>query len=673
MKNLLPLRSRIGISIANGLTMASTPAYGDPITVAVFGTAFAATLGGAIVTAVISFAITSIASMVLTKLFAPKQNAQDRQASVLQISIGEGPREALFGEIATGGSFADGFNYGGSDGTDWEALVIPVADHRCHSLTGFYVGDVYVAFAGDGPVAGYGGQLEVYWREGTEDQVMPSIVTTNGGWAASDNLAGIATVIVAYKADKPDSKTPIWTAGRPSFLWVVKGALLYLPRFDSSVGGAGPHRWDDPSTREWSDNPMDCRYNWVRGIYACDRIDEPGMLLIGRGLSAIEAPAEESFSFANTCDEPVALKNGGSEKRYRCNLVVRANDDYISTEETFAACCAGIIIQRQGGVQVEPGSARSVVAEITDDDFVVGETITFNAFKSDTQRINSVVPRYIEPAQRWADHAAPLRRNLADLAIDGGPREEPLSLIAVTSNTQAQRCGEIRRRLTRMERTASFTLGPRFAHLEEGDWIGWTSARHLRGQRVVFRINSYSLAASWRNTIAIEEISAQAFSWNPAVDELTPGAVAVQQTPPTRGAPSASDWTFTGETIASAGGSQPAIVFAGAAGSDYVEQIVFEYRLAGGTDADWIGSELAGPGVRRREIASVSPGTSYHGAISYIIGGVPTERLVLGPVAAGELSVAGVASADDLAAAQALIDAQAATLHSYDERISALE
>ena len=642
MRSVISLRTRARVAVAFGLvTGLASPAHADPITAAIV-TAFASIGVTVSASAVGAFLISTALSIVLSvamKLFGPKNNAQDRQASVQSINIGENPRELLLGQVATGGSLADAFNYGGEYGTDWEVLIITVADHRCAGLVGFYVGDVYVPFTGDGPVSGYNGQLEVYWLEGTEAQNMPSVVTTYGGWDTDSNLAGCACVVVAYKADKSDAKNPIWTSGRPTFLWVVKGKLCYIARKDSSVGGSGPHRWNNPSTWEWTDNLIDCRYNWVRGVYACDRINQPGMLLVGRGLSDIEAPPARTFAAANTCDELVALKNGGMEPRYRCNLVVKTSDDYIDTEEMFAAACAGIIVQRQGGVEVEPGSARSVVAEITDADLIVGETVTFNRFKPDTDRINTVIPRYIEPDQQWSDHAAPLRRVLADLAQDGGPREDTLTLTAVTSGTQAQRCGEIRRRQARLERSATLTLGPRFAHLEEGDWIAWTSARHLRGQRVVFRITSYNLAESWRNTISIEEIVAACFDWNAPVDELIPGAVAEQQNAPGISPPSPSEWSLNGETIESPDGSQPAIVFTGSVATDYVEQVRFEYRLVGSGDGGWSDAGTAAPSVRRRDVTSLAAGTQYEGAVSYVIGGVPTDRLVLGPVTAGVFDV----------------------------------
>jgi hypothetical protein len=89
-----------------------------------------------------------IVTQAVVDLTMPKTPA--REASEMSIALGEQPRVALFGEANTPGSLVDGFNYGGKYGTDWEVLVIRLADHKCESLTGFYVNDLYVAYTGDG-------------------------------------------------------------------------------------------------------------------------------------------------------------------------------------------------------------------------------------------------------------------------------------------------------------------------------------------------------------------------------------------------------------------------------------------------------------------------------------------------------------------------------------------
>lgn len=573
---------------------------------------------------------------------------QKRQAEATSVTIGEGPREALFGKAAAGGTLLDAFNYGGKYSTDWEVLVLALADHRCDALEGFYIGDTYVAYTGDGPVAGYKGQLEVYWRPGTEDQTPPAVLTSNGGWSSNDRLRGVAYVVIAYKADASDAKAPVWTSGRPSFLWVVRGALVYDPRKDSTVpGGSGPHRWADPSTREWSENAELCRYAYDRGLYACDRVDQPAQLLIGRGLSAIEAPPERIFTAANLCDEDVALAAGGSEKRYRVGGVISADEEFGDVAELFAAAMGGIVIQPEGGVGVEPGHGKSPVAYITDDDLVAGTKVTFSDFRSeaDDEWCNTVAPRYVEPTQKWADHAAPIRRHSADLIADGGPREAALTLRLVTSGTQSQRIGEIRRRLGRLLRTANLTVGPPFCELEEGDWIVWTSARRTKGVPVTFRVESYALGREWRNALSLREISAACFSWSTS-DEIANGATAEAQTPRDGyGYPDPGTWTLTGGAVVGADGStQPVLIVTGAVEDVYVSEVRFEYRphIDGQpADAGWIDPIFASPDVTERRFI-VASGISYDAAVSYRFpGGVPGDRLILTPATSGDLSVPG--------------------------------
>ncbi|MBB4152896.1 hypothetical protein GGQ80_000784 [Sphingomonas jinjuensis] len=483
------------------------------------------------------FLVSAGASLTLsaaTELIVGTGPKQDRQVSSANLQLGEQPRMAVFGDVVVGGSLLDGFNYGGEFGTDWEVLPIAIADHRCEALVGFYLGDVYVPFAGNGPVAGYNGQLVVRWYDGSANAAADPTLVAHGSWSAADRLAGVAYVVVAYKADDPEAEHPVWPGGRPSFQWRVKGKRCYDPRLDDTVaGGAGPQRWANPATWTWTDNLAVCRYNWVRGIFARDQVDRPEQLLVGRGLNPAEAPPERVAAPANLCDELVALKLGGSERRYRVAAAIASDEAAVDVELKFAAACGGIITQPEGSVEIEPGQARAVVAEITDDDILVGKKVTFSLYRSesDEEWCNTVVGTYVEPAQQWKKHAAPVRRVHADILEDGRPRERKLALDYVTSGTQAQRCAEIARRLGRLTATGGFSLGPRFCELEEGDWIAYTSARRTRGQRLIFRIEAYQGDASWQTAFTLRQVAPEVYAWNPG-DEGTDGAVVVQQAAP---------------------------------------------------------------------------------------------------------------------------------------------
>jgi hypothetical protein len=587
-------------------------------------------------TAAIVAAGIAVASMANAMLM-PKVRQQARQASATTLQLGEAPRQAGFGTFATAGSLANAFNYGGKYGTDWEVQSIALADHECEALEGFYVNDVYVAFTGDGVVAGYNGQLEVYWRPGTEGQAVPSVLSTHGGYAASDNGAGVCHVTVCYKSDDEKAKNPIWTAGRPRFLWVLRGLKCYDARADSTVaGGSGAHRWANPATRAWSENAIVCRYNWVRGIYACNRVGDPDMLLVGRGLTAVEAPPENVAARANVCDETVALTAGGSEKRYRCGGMVRADEDYLTVEEYFASACGGVITQPQGCVEIEPGQAKSPTFFFTDADLIAGSDVRWDDFisEADDEWVNTVVPRYVEPAQRWADHAAPVRRVVADVIEDGGPREETLSLPLVTSATQAGRAGEIKRRLGRLQGRGSVTLGPRFSEIEEGDWGVWTSARRFGGAGRTVRVEAWSSGENGHMTLRLRQISASCYT---DTADLSDGAVAVPQGPPPPvGAPDGGSWTLTTALLDQTTALVPGLVVTGAAEDDYARFVKVEYWPDDGvTDpavaTGWTAIGLFGPDIVRIE-APVAADTVYYAAVSYVVGDRTGDRLILGPV-----------------------------------------
>lgn len=627
------------IATAALLVSVSTPALAVPV--AAFTALGLSTALATVAAIVVNIGLSYLAAQLLKPKIA-------KTSSSTTVQLGEVPRQAIFGRAATAGSLVDAFNYGGGYGTRWEVAVFAIADHRCKGLVGFYVDDKFVAFAGDGMVAGYDDHLEVHWLPGTEDQVLPSLLTTNGpGWTADDNMAGVAAVVVAYRADPVDDKNRVFAAGRPQFLFIVDGKLCYDPRKDSTVaGGAGTHRWHDPSTYEWTDNPIVARYNWARGVYACDRIDQPEQLLVGRGLTTTEAPPENVAARANVCDELVALRAGGSEKRYRIGAVVNADEEHIDVEEKFAAACGGVIVQPQGAVEIDPGVAKAPISWFTDDDIVVGTSVKFSRFRSegDDEWCNTVVPKYIEPAQKWGNHAAPIRRVYADVITDGAPRENVHPLTYVTGGTQAQRCGEIDRRMGRLLRTATLTLGPRFAAVEEGDWVVWTSARRTGGQPVTFRVEAYSLDEKWQNTLSLREIAASVFDWHASTDELADGAVATQQVAPDESA-APTGWTLAGTGLSSSGGTMPALVFTGAVPDDiFVSAVKLEYRLDDGSDpgsaTDWTDGATWSSTMTRAQITSVAPGSAYYGALSYITAKGTTDRQILGPATVGAVTSA---------------------------------
>ncbi len=502
----------------------ATPAHADPITTAVVSFFSLTGTAAAVASFVVRSAIYSFASWGMSRisraLSRGRDGAQERQATVTTLSLGETPREAVFGRAVTGGSLIDAFNFGGEHGTDTVVRVIALADHEITQLEGIFVDDAYQGFGFSGVQLGFNGKLDIeFVNAGAAGGVPPVRFASAGGWTAADKLVGVAHVWVATTIDEET-----WT-GHPAFRFLVKGAKLYDPAKDAALGyeGPNPHVWSDPATHEFTENAAVIEYNYRRGIYVTGRHGQPQHLLLGRGLTAEEAPAEAALPWIALCDELV-----GGEPRYRAAGVVTTADGHDAVAQWLADAMAGQVVQREGGIEVEPGHAKAPVMTITDGDLVVGEKVVFNAFSPDgsSGRYNTIIPRYVEPTQGWQDHSGPVRRDLDDIAEDGGPRELTLPLPMVTWGAQADRCAEIRRRRERLEKTATIVLPPRFAALEEGDWINWQSDRRHGGETVTYQIEEVELGPNWRQYLVLREISAEVFDDGDGLDDdadpLTP-------------------------------------------------------------------------------------------------------------------------------------------------------
>lgn len=591
-------------------------------------------------------------ALIVSAIFAPKGPA--RNAAEMAIQLGEQPRSAIFGTAAVAGSLVDGRNYGGKYDTQFEALLIRLADHKCEELVGFYVNDEWVEYTGDGDVPGYedgdDAALQIYFRADTSADPLPPPIGNRSSWSAGYNQGESGCdVCVVYEADKPDEKHPEWPGGRPRFLFVVKGKKCYDPRLDATVpGGSGDHRWDDPGTWEWSDNPAVCRYNWVRGVYANDQVENPAHLLVGRGLSQAEAPPENIIAAANLCDELV-----NDAPRYTFNCPIYSQQPFIEVEEMFAAATGGQIVTREGSVELEPGAAKSVVAEFTDDDLLSGSEVSWNQgvlSEADQEWVNTVVARYVEPTQKYADHSAPVIREATYILADGKPRETQITLRGVDNTAQAQRVAQIILRLGRLWGRGSVTLGPRFCEIEDGDWVNWVSPRRFPdapSYTKTFRVEAYQINEKWQNTLTLRQINSDVYTDLPLRPDYADEFEATEP-PPDIGSPEADNWTLSAISLASGGASIPALRFAGNADDDeFVESIIFEYWADDGIidpvtnpdDPAWISTGNSPPSTTQRDITSVIGGTTYYGAVTYVVDGEPGDRLILGPVTVGEISI----------------------------------
>jgi hypothetical protein len=559
-----------------------------PFIVPIIGAAFsAAAIGQAVVGVALSVGLSALA-----RRLAPKPRALNTAGAGMRLSLRIDPnaeREIIFGRAATAGSLAF-WNVYGPNGTDTIQLVYALADHECTALDRMWVDGKAVTLADDGSggfwVNEYAGlNVKFYsgnWYQNADDDLISSAPS----WSANNKGRGVCYVRVRIASNEQ-----LYPSGLPRFLFEVRGAKLYDWRKDSTNGGSGSHRWGTESTYEWTDNPVVCSYNWRRGIYV------NGDRLAGMSTSAASLPVDVWTAAANACDETVALKAGGTEKRYRCGGVIAVNQDNKSVLVDLVTAYGGFEIDTGGMITPKPGVAQASVVTITDDDLMSDGDVEITPRLPRSELSNAAFGTFHDPNQLYEAVSLPPRISSVDEDQDGGVHlPEHYALDLVPSATQGQRIVEILRRRDRWQKRARLKLRSRFVVLEAGDWITWNSARYGI-EDGVFEVVTSSLNPDLTVNLSLREVSASIYTWVPADDELD------ADNPVDVGAGQASFTTIEdldAEAIVIDGGgsaTRPGLRVTWEPVTDTTVQAVeFQYRRSGDTVALSILSYLPGSG-----------------------------------------------------------------------------
>lgn len=489
-----------------------------PMIVAAAGlTGVAATVG----TAVVGVGL-SVGAGYLARRLQPKPSSTPAQG--MRLSVGNDvnePREILFGTVATAGHLKY-HNHYGPNGNDYIQFLYKLADHECASLVKMYVNGKAVTFGvsgGDGNASGltvseYPGVMWVSFHSGDWAQAADADLVSHAlgePWSANNRGRGVCYVRVTLKYDEE-----LYKDGLPKFLFVVNGAKLYDWRLDTTAGGSGPHRWGVESTYAWSKNPAVCLYNFRRGIKV------NGIHLGGMSCPAWSLPLDAWTTAANACDETVALKAGGSVLRYTMSGVVAVDTDHLEVVREMIASMAGVESDSGGVFRLYAGVAQSPVMTMSDADIMSWDEVVFYPKLSRSGLVNAVFGSFTDPAAKYERNGLPPRVSPADQATDGNtPLTENYGFSYITSATQGQRVMEILRRKSRYQRRISLKLRGRFATLEAGDWITWSSSRYGFSS-MQFEVMQATLHRDLTISVELKETSPSIYTWVPASNELDP-------------------------------------------------------------------------------------------------------------------------------------------------------
>ena len=286
-----------------------------------------------------------------------------------------------------------------------------------------------------------------------------------GRWTA--NHIGIGQTAVLVSMTFNDERNSSF----PDFFFEFRGARLYDWRKDSTVGGSGPHRWDDPSTHEFSENPQVIEYNYRRGFSI------NGDLFCGMGMAPADLPLDKWTPAANISDE--ATEYG---PRYRCSIMLDCTAEHGENIASIQMACGAATVDGIAGSWPVVGHDQPVAITFTDDDLIATAPVRWQARRSMSELVNSVAGKVASPDEVWSMVDYETQTSPALLALDRRNRDLTIDFPQVRVGGQGAALAAIYFKENRYEASAEATLRPRFLVLEPGDWVRWNSARY--GNRV---------------------------------------------------------------------------------------------------------------------------------------------------------------------------------------------
>lgn len=372
----------------------------------------------------------------------------------------------------------------------------------------------------------------------------------------------------------------------PQFRFVVQGMKLYDPSKDTTAGGSGSQRWNNPST--WGgdgDNlPAVQIYNLCRGI-RYGSVWQHGLQTI----SSARVPVAEWIPQINKCRASVNIPGGGTELMYRSGMELQYSGPIANAIEELLTACQGRMPFDGVNYTMRLGEPDASVASITDDVIITTEKQSFNPFRQLSDTINGVAATFPNPQAAWEVTELPLLFR-TDLEVLDGDRRllTDFTFNTVTSQYQCQRLMDSALKEARRERRHTFTLPPNFYGLRPGHVIDYSSVRNGYIAKL-FRVESKSRQPNLDILIDLIEIDPTDYSYNTGDYRSVPAVQVGLARPP---AQPIVDWSATAYDLASSttGRRRPAILLEWDGDVEDVDAVLFEVRLASTSEVVHVGT-----------------------------------------------------------------------------------
>ena len=512
--------------------------------------------------AAINVALSAGASAAIANNSKPKQ-----RGSTIDLALqSNAPRRLQIGQRCNGGILVDWFVAGTGDPPNTKLYtVVALSQGRCGSLkkvwadgrvmspTSFPHGTRTVV-----PDFRSGGdRLWVTYYDGRSGQTADTTLVGLGqGWTSDHKMTGIAYAVIEYQWDSDNMRQPV------PVVFEMEGAYLYDRRLDSTAGGSGSHRLDDPDTWTLSNNPRVAMDHYMLGRYLND------VRVFGMGLAPEFIPYDRFEAEANVCDEDVELKAGGTQKRYAANGFLFSDDDYGDAIRRMAVCMAMRPQDFGGRFGLIGPEVKTPVLEINDKHIVRGTQEIYKPKVPWAQNVGGVRGYFCDPQQmyREVDYPSYTEDGWSD-EVNGERRFVTKDFEMETDVERAQRLAAMLGKEGRRQATLTGFYPPWCAELEEGDWFVRTGPKWGDDGKV-FEVlkNIYNPKLLLCNIVA-KEVDPDDSAWDKevALPGQDPPTVPPTQIP----AMAAPTLTVTAITITGATFSKPAVKVAWATPYDH--------------------------------------------------------------------------------------------------------
>lgn len=528
-----------------------------------------------------------------------------------------------------------------------------VAVHSLGPIKGyqtFEIDNVPVTFSGGEATGNYHGFMWLQEQRGLcpESIAMPGPLMTFPGWdAASSKLSGLAADLWTLRFDTKGKKYP---TGVPKRGRVLEGVFVYDPRQDSTYpGGSGPCRIDDESTWVYDgpdpegipagENPALHAISWAYG-----RIQN-GQLVAGGGLMLEGIFLPPFVDWANVCD---------ANKWRAGGMVFTTADDKWDVLKMMAQAGGGEVMPVGALLSCTFSAPRVSIGTITSDD-IVGEC-DVPATVARRDRINGIIPRVRLESHGWETVPIDVVRIDDYVTFDGKRRTREVSYPLVQQEDQAAELAAYD--ILNARELDPISLPGKFYLIDylPGDCLtADIPEANLVTRPVLLRGREIGMDGTITLTCRTETDGKHDFALGrtgtppPTPDLTIPGS----DIDP----PASDDWSLIATAIGTATSYVPALVIEGDVENPNVEAVLFEHRIhvsGQAENAGWVGNAVEPPTVQRKQIVNVLQATAYEVSVSYRVGGVIGDRLILGPVTTADLQVEHLA--DDTVSTEKVVD-----------------